>query len=42
MFVLSVASLGAAEAAILLMLIFLRQRVRVAIAVLTEASKYDL
>ncbi|TNN28785.1 Choline transporter-like protein 5-A [Liparis tanakae] len=37
--ILLLASLGAAEAAILLMLIFLRRRVRVAVAMLTEASK---
>lgn len=39
---LSVVSLGVTEVSILLMLIFLRRRVRVAIALLREASKYEL
>lgn len=42
LFLSSVVSLGVAEASILLMLIFLRRRVRVAIAMLREASKYEL
>lgn len=38
---LSVMSLGVTEASILVILIFLRRRVQVAIALLREASKYD-
>lgn len=42
MLCLSGVTMGATEVSILVMLVFLRRRVQVAIALLREASKYEL